>query len=169
MIKSRIPLFKGLRQGLSTMAGQLKCFCFEGGRYKKMINYPRFREIVESFEGSPIDLMAVAARFNSVLLSSWLCLLLYPQGGALRLIYLAAEALFYLLHELNLLFLKEVKANIGFLRQIVEEIDRTEIASAATAPFDGVPVGEKRRLITKPNGCEGKGAAVIAAPFPLSL
>jgi hypothetical protein len=126
VIRSRIPLFRGLRQGITGMAFQLKCFRWENGKYNKMPNYDQFKGIVDSFYGSPTNIMDFATRFNSVLLSSWLCLLFFPQGGALRAIYLVMVGAFYLFHVWNLLFLREVKANIAFFRGIVEEIDQEE-------------------------------------------
>jgi hypothetical protein len=134
MIRSKIPLFRGLRQGVTKMAFRLKCFEWVDGKYKKMANYDQFRGIVNSFHGSPINIMDFAARFNSVVLSSWLCLLLYPQGGALRMFYLLIGGLFYVYHLVNLLFLREVKANIDFFRQIVEEIDQDEDLSMTDRP-----------------------------------
>jgi hypothetical protein len=136
VLRSKIPLFRGLRQGITNMAFQLKCFGWENGKYKKMPNYDKFKEIVGSFHGSPVDIMDFATRFNSVLLSSWLCLLLYPQGGALRAFYLVAVGLFYIYHQWNLLFLREVKANIDFFSGIVEEIDQEEESLPAVTKSD---------------------------------
>jgi len=125
-IRSKTPLFKGLRQTVTGIASHLKWFRWEDGKYQKMANYKQFTTILGSFYGSPVNIMDFAVRFNAVVFSCWLCLLLYPQGGALRTCYLFTGALFYLYHVVNLLFLREVKANIGFFTEIREGIDREE-------------------------------------------
>jgi hypothetical protein len=125
-IRSKIPLFKGLRQGVTSIAYRLKWFRWADGKYQKMTNYEQFTTILRSIYGSPVNIMDFASRFNCVVLSFWLCLLFYPQGGALRTFYLFAGALFYIYHVMNLLFLREVKANIGFFKDIMQEIDREE-------------------------------------------
>jgi hypothetical protein len=142
-ISSKIPLFKGLGQFVTSIAFHLKWFRWVDGKYEMMNNYGKFTAILDSFEGVPLNIMDFAGRFNSVVLSSWLCLLLCSHGGALQTFYLIAGALFYVFHVMNLLFLREVKSNIDFFRDIREEIDLGENDLAAVDHPNKAPDNSK--------------------------
>ncbi len=134
LFKSKTPLFKGLRQGVTTIAASCGWFRWINGSYRKGQYYGTFVSIMEVLEDSEIDLMAFATLFNSVLLSCWLGLLAYPQGSGIQLFLFIGLGAFYVTHVFNLFFLWDVRSNLPFFQNIQRKIDQQETSHGLGRP-----------------------------------